>query len=38
MKLLSGVQTPVGFFDTEAEARRWIDEQRAAHECAISRT
>ncbi len=31
MKLISpSVQVPVGFFDTEAEARRWIDAQRAA--------
>ncbi len=38
MKLLSGVQTPIGFFATEAEARRWLDEQRAAYTPATSRT
>ncbi len=37
IKLLSGERIPIVFFGTEAEARRWIDGQRAALALAARR-
>jgi len=37
MKLLSGERTPVAFFGTEAEARRWLEAERAALAPAVRR-